>query len=109
MDLQLDPRRNLLLAALAAAEWQRLQPLLDWVEMPLGQVLYEPGISATHVVFPVTAIAALLYLMEDGHTTAVAVVGDTASWASRSSWAGRPRPAAASCSARGARCACRRR
>ena len=76
MDLPLDPRRNHLLAALADAEWQRLQPLLEWVEMPLGEVLYESGISAAHVVFPVTAIVALLYLMEDGHTTEVAVVGD---------------------------------
>ena len=70
-----DPRKNHLLAALPEAEWSRWQPLLEWVEMPLGQVLYESGIALSHVYFPTTAIVSLLYVMESGASAEIAVVG----------------------------------
>ena len=70
-----DPRENRLLAALPGAEWQRWLPQLERVEMPLGQVLYESGRTLTHVYFPTTAIVSLLYVMEDGASAEIAVVG----------------------------------
>ena len=70
-----DPRRNKLLAALPDAEWQCWSPRLEWVDMPLGQVLYESGRTLSHVYFPVTSIVSLLYVMEDGASAEIAVVG----------------------------------
>lgn len=70
-----DPRLNHLLAALPAEEWERWQPLLEWVELPLGQVLYEPGRTMSHVYFPTSAIVSLLYVMADGSSAEIAVVG----------------------------------
>ena len=71
-----DPRLNRLLAALPDAEWQRWQPQLEWIEMPLGQVMYESGRTLSHVYFPTTAIVSLLYVMEDGASAEIAVVGN---------------------------------
>ena len=62
----IEPRANQLLAALPETEWARWQALLEGVEMPLGQVLYEPGAGLSHVYFPTTAIVSLLYVMENG-------------------------------------------
>jgi hypothetical protein len=70
-----DPRHNRLLFALPEAEWRRWQPLLEAVEMPLGQVLYESGSTLSHVYFPTTAIVSLLYVLEDGASAEIAVVG----------------------------------
>ncbi|MBK1614819.1 Crp/Fnr family transcriptional regulator [Rubrivivax gelatinosus] len=69
-------QENHLLAALPAAEWQRWQPLLEWVALPLGQVVYESGRQLAHVYFPTTAIVSLLYVMEDGASAEIAVVGN---------------------------------
>jgi CRP-like cAMP-binding protein len=71
----LDPRSNHLLAALPNVEWQRWQPLLEPVKLPLGKVLYESGSRLTHVYFPTTSIVSLLYVMEDGASAEIAVVG----------------------------------
>jgi CRP-like cAMP-binding protein len=50
-------------------------PQLEAVEMPLGKVLYEPGSLLTHVYFPTTSIVSMLYVMEDGGSAEIAVVG----------------------------------
>ena len=71
-----DPKKNSLLAALPDAEWQRWQGQLEAVAMPLGQVLYEPGSTLSHVYFPTTAIVSLLYVMENGASAEIAVVGN---------------------------------
>jgi CRP-like cAMP-binding protein len=71
-----DPKKNHLLAALPDSEWQRWWPLLEAVDMPLGQVLYEPGVALEHVYFPTTAIVSLLYVMENGASAEIAVVGN---------------------------------
>ena len=71
-----DPKENHLLAALPDAEWQRWLPQLELVEMPLGQVLYESGTNLKHVYFPTTAIVSLLYVMENGTSAEIAVVGN---------------------------------
>ncbi len=70
-----DPKANRLLAALPDAEFQRWLPLLEEVQLPLGRVLYESGVTMGHVYFPTTAIVSLLYVMEDGASAEIAVVG----------------------------------
>ena len=71
-----DPRSNHLLAALPAAEWARWLPQLEAADMPLGQVLYESGATLSHVYFPTTSIVSLLYVMENGASAEIAVVGN---------------------------------
>jgi CRP-like cAMP-binding protein len=56
--------------------WDRWRPELEFVEMPLGRVLYESGSTMTHVYFPTTAIISLLYVMENGASAEIAVVGN---------------------------------
>jgi CRP-like cAMP-binding protein len=70
-----DPRSNQLLATLGGAEWARLLPHLEWVEMRLGQVLHGSGQTPTHAYFPTTAIVSLLCEMENGASSETAVVG----------------------------------
>lgn len=70
-----DPLRNELLAALPPAELQRWLPRLEPVALPLGMVLYESGATLRHVVFPTDAIVSLLYVMENGASAEIAVVG----------------------------------
>ena len=71
-----DPRTNRLLAALPPAEWARWQADLESVDLPLGQVVYESGSTLSHVYFPPTAIVSLLYVMENGASAEIAVVGN---------------------------------
>jgi len=71
-----DPKGNQLLAALPADEWVRWLPALEPVDMPLGEVLYESGMAMSHVYFPTTSIVSLLYVMEDGASAEIAVVGN---------------------------------
>ncbi len=70
-----DPRRNQLLAALPDAEYQRWFPNLEYIDMPLGKVLYESGATLAHVYFPTSSIVSLLYVMENGASAEIAVVG----------------------------------
>ena len=74
-DIQ-EPRDNHLLAALPAEEYARLAPNLELVTMPLGHVLYESGSELRNVYFPTTAIVSLLYVMLDGASAEIAVVGN---------------------------------
>jgi len=76
MTTPLDPRTNHLLSSLPADEWARWLPALEHVDMPLGEVLYESGVAMTHVYFPTTSIVSLLYVMEDGASAEIAVVGN---------------------------------
>jgi CRP-like cAMP-binding protein len=76
MTTPLNPKDNHLLAALPPAEWQRWLPQLERVPMPLGEVLYESGGTLTHVYFPINSIVSLLYVMEDGGSAEIAVVGN---------------------------------
>lgn len=71
-----DPRQNHLLAALPAEVCARLFPNLELVPMPLGEVLYESGDQLRHVYFPTTSIVSLLYVMLDGASAEIAVVGN---------------------------------
>ena len=73
MPISAEQRENSLLAALPDPEWRRWEPLLQPIDMPLGQVLYEPGATLTHAYFPSTAIVSLLYVMENGASAEIAV------------------------------------
>ncbi len=66
---------NRLLAALPDAERAHLAPHLTHVEMPLGKVLHESGAKQPHVYFPTTSIVSLLYVMENGASAEIAIVG----------------------------------
>jgi CRP-like cAMP-binding protein len=70
------PQQNHLLAALPAADFERLSAHLELVPMPLGEALYESGGHLQHVYFPTTAIVSLLYVMEDGASAEIAIVGN---------------------------------
>ena len=76
MPISAEQRENSLLAALPDPEWRRWEPLLEQVDMPLGQILYESGATLTHVYFPTTSIVSLLYVMENGASAEIAVVGN---------------------------------
>jgi CRP-like cAMP-binding protein len=71
-----DPKKNQLLAALPAPEWARWSSMLEPADMPPAHVLYESGSTLKHVYFPVTAIVSLLYVMENGASAEIAVVGN---------------------------------
>ena len=70
------PLQNKLLAVLPAGEFERLQPHLKLVTLPLGEALYESGTQLKHVYFPTTSIVSLLYVMADGSSAEIAVVGN---------------------------------
>jgi CRP-like cAMP-binding protein len=72
----LSARENHLLIALPEVEWRRWRPQLEHVELPLGLVLYESGMALSHVYFPTTAIVSMLYVMENGASAEIAVVGN---------------------------------
>jgi CRP-like cAMP-binding protein len=69
------PRQNLLLAALPEKDYEYLFLNLEKVQMPLGHVLYESGMQMRHVYFPIDCIVSLLYVLEDGASAEIAVVG----------------------------------
>ena len=71
-----DPFGNHLVAALSAADRPRWAGALEWIDMPLGSVLYESGSTMDHVYFPVTSIVSLLYITEEGSSSEIAVVGN---------------------------------
>jgi CRP-like cAMP-binding protein len=76
MNLSSKPTQNHLLAALPAAEFERLAAHLQPVVLPLGEMLYEPGAQLQHAYFPVSAIVSLHYVMESGASASVAAVGN---------------------------------
>jgi CRP-like cAMP-binding protein len=70
-----DPRQNRLLAALPEAEFQRLAPALEPVALAAGTALYESGRPQPYLYFPASGIVSLLYLLENGASTEIALTG----------------------------------
>ena len=70
------PEQNHLLNVLPASDRERLFPKLELVPLPLGDVLYESGSRLSHIYFPTDSIVSLLYVMEDGASAEIAVVGN---------------------------------
>ena len=75
-DTQHSLRQNHLLNALPQGDFERLAPQLESIPMKLGDVLYEPGTRMRHVYFPTTSIVSLMYLMENGASAEIAIVGN---------------------------------
>jgi len=73
---RLSPRQNHLLRALPASDYERIAARLEPVSLKLADVLYEPDIPLRYVYFPTTAIVSLLYVMEDGASAEIAIVGN---------------------------------
>ena len=71
-----DPRQNHLLAALSPEVQGRLFPHLELAELPLRALMYESGRPMRHVYFPTDSIISMQYLMENGASTAISVVGN---------------------------------
>ena len=71
-----NPLQNHLLNTLPHIEYERLLPHFELVEMPLGKVIYEPGGELNYVYFPTTCIVSLLYVMENGSSAEIAVIGN---------------------------------
>jgi CRP-like cAMP-binding protein len=69
------PRENHLLNALPDTEWERVSAHFVGVDMPLGHVVYKSGARLSHVYFPTTSIVSLRYVMEDGASAEIAIVG----------------------------------
>jgi CRP-like cAMP-binding protein len=70
------PQQNHILDVLPPAERERLFPHLKLVELPLGAVLYESGDTLRHIYFPTDSIVSLLYVLQDGASAEIAVVGN---------------------------------
>lgn len=70
------PNQNHLLAALPAAEFERLKPHLELIHLPLGDVLSESGGRLSHVYFPTSTIISLHYILENGASSEIAGVGN---------------------------------
>lgn len=71
-----DPRLNQILAALPAADYARLRPELELVDMPRGWTMSESGDHVTHLHFPTSGIVSLVYALEDGASSEIALVGN---------------------------------
>ncbi len=69
------PRQNHLLASLPSKQWEHWQPHLEYADLRLGEVLYEPGDTLSHVYFPIACIVSLLYVMKNGESAEIAIVG----------------------------------
>ncbi len=71
-----NPQQNHLLAVLPTPESDRLFSHMEPVTLPLGKALYGSGDRMDHVFFPTSAIVSLLYVMEDGASAEIAVIGN---------------------------------
>lgn len=76
MTLAPNPLDNQILGALPPMERERLFPHLKLVSLPLGTVLYESGAALRHIYFLTDSIVSLLYVMRNGASAEIAVVGN---------------------------------
>ena len=70
------PMQNQILAGLPDAEYERLRPYLDFVQLPLGVMLHETGGRASFAYFPTAGIVSPLCMMQNGAAAAVAITGN---------------------------------
>jgi CRP-like cAMP-binding protein len=76
LDASLSPLQNHLLAALPLEIYANWLPMLESMDLPLGTVLYESGTTLDYLYFPTTAVVSMLYVMENGESAEVAIVGN---------------------------------
>jgi CRP-like cAMP-binding protein len=70
------PQENTLLAALSVMDCERLANDLELVPLTLGQVLHESGETMSHAYFPINCVVSLLYVMKNGESAEIAIVGN---------------------------------
>ncbi len=68
--------QNHLFRSIPNAEWERLLPHIEAIDLPLGKILCEPGMKMPYVYFPSTATVSILHELENGSTSEVAIVGN---------------------------------
>jgi CRP-like cAMP-binding protein len=66
---------NRILAALPETEYQQLLPHLKKIDLPQGEILYNPGDRIEYVYFPHAGVISLVTLLKDGASVEVGVVG----------------------------------
>lgn len=71
-----DPRQNLILAALPAEDYERILPDLELIDLPTGVVISEAGDHVKYLYFPVSGIVSLIYNLENGASSEIAIVGN---------------------------------
>ncbi len=71
-----NPQQNHILAALPAADYDRLAAHLELVSMPLGMAVYEAGITMQYVYFPTSSIVSILHDTREGASAETAVIGN---------------------------------
>ena len=71
-----DPLQNKILAALNKLDYERILPDLELVEMPLGWKIAEAGDHVKYIHFPISGIVSLIYDLEDGSSSEIAIVGN---------------------------------
>ncbi len=76
MSLTDSPHQNHLLATLPEMDYERLLPDLEFIPMPMGETLYEPGDKMNYVYFPTTCIVSLIYVSKSGATPEIAITGN---------------------------------
>jgi CRP-like cAMP-binding protein len=76
IDIAHAAKHNHLIAALSPDQWERWRSRLEHVDLALGHILYEPGDVLGYVYFPTTAIVSLLYVMKNGESAEIAIVGN---------------------------------
>jgi len=69
------PRQNELLAALPAADYERLSPNLELVPLALGRAMYESGAQLDYAYFPTDCVVSLLSVTQDGSSAEIAITG----------------------------------
>ncbi len=76
MPTKIPKDQNHLFHSIPDVEWGRFLPYIETVEMPLGMILYKPGMKLSHVYFPSTSIVSILHDLADGTSAEVAAVGN---------------------------------
>lgn len=75
MNISYSPSNNHLLAALPEREYQRIAPHLEFVNLHLGQVLYEPNSLIDWVYFPHQSMISLVSILKNNVTTEIGLIG----------------------------------
>lgn len=68
--------QNYLLGAMSDDVKDRLAPHLELISLPLGQSLYESGDTLRHAIFPTNSIVSLIYVMANGDSAEISVIGN---------------------------------
>ena len=66
---------NRIISILPREDYERIAPHLEYVEMPLGKVLFHPEEHIDYAYFPYRGTVSIVHVMEDGSQVEVGAVG----------------------------------